>query len=83
MYDKTTPVRICSTIEKHKMFELQIQNRSATMLCANSTNVVLLYVERIYKKRTVVVHCWVSAPTVIARVNVQNCICFQSRLRSL
>ena len=49
MYDKTTLVRIRRKIVKHESSELWIQNRSATMLCANSTNVVLSYVERIHK----------------------------------
>ena len=49
MYDKTTLVRICSKIVKHEASELRIQNRSVMILCANSTNIVLSYVERIRK----------------------------------
>ena len=49
MYDKTTLVCICSTIVKLQTSELRIQNRSATTLCANSTNIVLSYVEHTHK----------------------------------
>ena len=49
MYDKPTLVRICSMTVKNKTSELRIQNRSATMLWANSINVVLSYVKRIRK----------------------------------
>ena len=49
MYDKTSQVRIRSKIVKHERSKLWIQNRSATMLCANSTNAVLSCVERIHK----------------------------------